>query len=252
MNLSLNARDAMPSGGTLTIVTRNAKEDDRLPLAAPGPHVLMTIRDTGTGMDAGTKERLFEPFFTTKPVGMGTGLGLSTVYAIVKQLGGFISVESELGKGTTFQIFLPASSRGPDIVQTRAKPGPVTVGRETILLVEDEDGVRRFARHALERHGFRVLEAALPEEALSMATSSDERIALLLTDVVMPQLSGPELAERLRKMHPDLPVLYMSGYPASMVMQGCQPDASVRLLPKPFTTADLLANIDEILGNRSR
>jgi CheY-like chemotaxis protein len=248
MNLSLNARDAMPSGGTLTIVTRNAKEADRLPVATTGPYVLMTIRDTGTGMDAGTREHLFEPFFTTKPVGKGTGLGLSTVYGIVKQLGGFITVESEVGEGTTFRIFLPASSRAPETVQAAAKPGPVMVSRETILLVEDEQSVRRFAKHALERHGFRVLEAATPEQALSIGESGDEPIALLLTDVVMPQLSGPELAERLQKVRPELPVLYMSGYPASMVMQGGQPDASVRLLPKPFTTADLLANIEDILA----
>ncbi len=249
MNLSLNARDAMPSGGTLTIVTRNATAADRVPLGAPGPHVLMTMRDTGTGMDADTKQRIFEPFFTTKPVGKGTGLGLSTVYGIVKQLGGFIAVESELGKGTTFQIFLPAAgAAAPEIVQVRAKSGAAMVSRETILLVEDEESVRRFARHALERHGFHVIEAASPEQALSLAASSAEPIALLLTDVVMPQLSGPELAGRLRQAHPELPVLYMSGYPASMVMQGGQPDASVRLLPKPFRTADLLANIEEILG----
>jgi len=252
MNLSLNARDAMPSGGVLTIATRNATAQDRLPVAAAGPYVMVTIRDTGIGMDAGTKERLFEPFFTTKPVGKGTGLGLSTVYGIVKQLGGFISVDSEVGKGATFRIFLPASGRVPDIVQTGAKSGPVAVGRETILLVEDEDAVRRFAKHALERHGFHVLDAASPEEALMLASAGSDRIALLLTDVVMPHSSGPELADRLKKTCPELPVLYMSGYPASMVMHGAQPDASVRLLPKPFTTADLLANIEEILGKRSR
>ncbi len=252
MNLSLNARDAMPAGGTLTIVTRNAKEADRLPVASPGPYVLMTIRDTGTGMDAGTKEHLFEPFFTTKPVGAGTGLGLSTVYGIVKQLGGFIAVESDIGKGTMFRIFLPASGRTPEIVQAPVKPGPALVSRETILLVEDEDGVRRFAKHALERHGFHVLEAASPEQALSIAGSTGEHIGLLLTDVVMPQLSGPELADRLKTSRPDLPVLYMSGYPASMVMQGGQPDAGIRLLPKPFTTAELLANIEDILGEAFR
>jgi PAS domain S-box-containing protein len=247
MNLSLNARDAMPAGGTLTIVTRNATARDQLPIRAAGPHVLMTIRDTGTGMDAGTKQHLFEPFFTTKPVGAGTGLGLSTVYGIVKQLGGFITVDSEIDKGTTFRIFLPASGSAPEIVHTTAKPGPAVVGRETILLVEDEDSVRRFAKHALERHGFRVIETASPEQALSLATANDPPIDLLLTDVVMPHLSGPELAERLGKIRPDLPVLYMSGYPSSMVMQGAQSSASVRLLPKPFTTADLLANVDDVL-----
>jgi CheY-like chemotaxis protein len=181
---------------------------------------------------------------------VGTGLGLSTVYGIVKQLGGFIAVDSEVGKGTTFRIFLPASNNSPEIVHTTAKPGPVVVGRETILLVEDEEAVRRFAKHALERHGFDVVEAASPEQALSIAATIDRPIDLLLTDVVMPHLSGPELAERLHKARPDLPVLYMSGYPASMVMQGAQPAASVRLLPKPFTTAALLANVDEALRRK--
>ena len=251
MNLSLNARDAMPAGGTLMIVTTNATEKDRLPVPTTGPHVLMTIRDTGTGMDADTKEHLFEPFFTTKPAGTGTGLGLSTVYGIVKQLGGFITVDSEVGKGTTFRIFLPALGRAPDIIQTGVKPGPVMMSRQTILLVEDEPSVRRFAKLALERHGFHVIEAASPEEALALAASTDELISLLLTDVVMPQLSGPELADRLKKTRPDISVLYMSGYPASMVMHGTLPDASIHLLPKPFTTAALLANIEEILGKHA-
>jgi PAS domain S-box-containing protein len=253
MNLSLNARDAMPSGGVLTIVTRNATEKDRLPVAARGTHVVMTIRDTGTGMDDSTKEHLFEPFFTTKPVGKGTGLGLSTVYGIVKQLGGFITVDSEVGKGTTFHIFLPASGGTPQVVQTGVKHGPAPmVGRETILLVEDEDGVRRFAKLALERHGFHVIESSSPEHALSLAADASRPIALLLTDVVMPQLSGPELAEQLRKIRPAMPVLYMSGYPASMVMQGSVVDSSMRLMPKPFTTTDLLTNIEAILGKGSR
>ncbi len=252
MNLSLNARDAMPSGGTLTIVTKNATNADRLPAAISGPHVLMTIRDTGTGMDAGTKEHLFEPFFTTKPVGKGTGLGLSTVYGIVKQLGGFITVDSEVGKGTTFRIFLPASGRAPEIIHASPKTGAAIVSRQTILLVEDEDAVRRFAKLALERHGFHVIEAGSPEQALSIASANDVVIELLVTDVVMPHLSGPELVERLKKSRPDLPVLYMSGYPASMVMPGALPAAGIRLLPKPFTTADLLANIEDILGKAAR
>jgi PAS domain S-box-containing protein len=247
MNLSLNARDAMPFGGTLTIETSNMTASERLPAPASGPHVLMTIRDTGTGMDANTREHLFEPFFTTKPVGQGTGLGLSTVYGIVKQLNGFISVDSEVGKGTIFRIVLPVSGHVPEIVQTMASPGRTVVSRETILLVEDEEAVRRFTKLALERHGFHVMEAASPEQALSLAATAERPIGLLLTDVVMPQLSGPELAERLKKERPQLPVLYMSGYPASMVMQGALLDSSVRLLPKPFTTADLLMNVEDVL-----
>jgi CheY-like chemotaxis protein len=252
MNLALNARDAMPSGGTLTIATTNAVDADRAPASALGQQVLMTIRDTGTGMDAQTKEHLFEPFFTTKPLGKGTGLGLSTVYGIVKQLSGFISAESEVGRGTLFRIFLPASGRVPIIVQTPVKPGPAMVSRETILLVEDEDAVRRFTKLALERHGFHVIEAAQPEQAIALASATDERIHLLVTDVVMPQLSGPELADRLRKLRPNMPVLYMSGYPASMVMQGGQPDASMRLVQKPFTVSDLMASIESVLGKERR
>ena len=236
MNLALNARDAMPAGGTLTIETANA-----------APHVLMTIRDTGTGMDAHTREHLFEPFFTTKPVGQGTGLGLSTVYGIVKELGGSIQVDSAVGKGSAFRISVPATEPVPEVIRTKTTPRSPMVGRETILLVEDDDTVRRFARLALERHGFRVIEAASPEQALSLAAPAEEPIALLLTDVVMPQLSGPELAERLKNIRPDLPVLYMSGYPASMVMKGESLDATVRLLSKPFTTEQLLASIEEVL-----
>jgi signal transduction histidine kinase len=251
MNLALNARDAMPAGGTLVIATKNATDRDRLPASVKGPQVLMTLRDTGIGMDAGTKQHLFEPFFTTKPVGSGTGLGLSTVYGIVKQLGGFIAVDSEVGKGTTFRIFLPASGRAPEIVQVE-KTGPAIVGRETILLVEDEDAVRRFAKQALERHGYNVIEAALPEQALTLAQAPDVEIAMLVTDVVMPQLSGPELVERLAKTRPELPVLYMSGYPASMVMQGVQPDMTIRVLPKPFTTSQLMATVRDVLDKNRR
>jgi PAS domain S-box-containing protein len=236
MNLALNARDAMPSGGTLSIETANAT-----------PQVVLTIRDTGTGMDAHTKEHLFEPFFTTKPVGQGTGLGLSTVYSIVKELGGSIQVDSEVGKGSAFRIAMPSTAPVPEVLETKARPGSLPVGRETILLVEDDDTVRRLTKLALERHGFRVIEAALPEQALSLATPPEEPIALLLTDVVMPQLSGPELAERIKNMRPGLPVLYMSGYPAGMIMKGESLDVTVRLLSKPFTTEELLATVEEAL-----
>ena len=250
MNLALNARDAMPSGGVMTIETSNVTDRKRLPASLTGPHVLLTIRDTGTGMDAGIKEHLFEPFFTTKPVGEGTGLGLSTVYAIVKQLGGSIWVESQIGQGSAFQIFMPVAAPVPAASPAARKAGAPVIGRGTILLVEDEDTVRRFAKFALERHGYGVIEAASPDQALALVAGTDEPIDLLLTDVVMPHLSGPEMAERLVLMRPGLPVLYMSGYPASMVMKGALPDSSVRLVLKPFTTADLLENIEDILRKK--
>ena len=251
MNLALNARDAMPSGGTLRIETANAtvSEKDRRPTMPPGPHVLLTISDTGIGMDSHTRAHVFEPFFTTKPAGKGTGLGLSTVYGIVKQLNGFIWVESELGQGSVFRVYVPAAAGKavPQPVPAAATPKPASVRRETILLVEDEETVRRFAKTALELHGFQVIAAASPDEALSLAGDSQQPIPLLLTDVVMPQMGGPELADRLKRTRPDLAVIYMSGYPSTLV-QGGMLDTSTRLISKPFTTAELLASIDEALG----
>ena len=225
MNLALNARDAMPRGGTLTIETTNlhGSAQNLRPAMKPGPYVQLTIRDTGTGMDARTKEHVFEPFFTTKPVGEGTGLGLSTVYGIVKQLNGSIWVDSEVGRGSAFHVYLPAAAQGAaEVVQ------PV-------------------AETAIELHGLHVIVADTPEEALSLASSTEVPIALMLTAVVMPRMSGPDLAATLRNARPEMGVLYMSGYPASLVQQGLL-DPSMRLISKPFKTADLLAAIDEMLG----
>ena len=253
MNLALNARDAMPAGGTLTIETSNVTARElRPPTMASGAYVLMTIRDTGVGMDSRVKAHVFEPFFTTKPEGQGTGLGLSTVYGIVKQLDGFIWVESEIGQGSTFQVYLPvaAAEAVPEPISPAPTMRPPAGRRETILLVEDEPTVRRFARLALERHGFLVIEAATPEEALSLAAAREEPLSLLLTDVVMPRINGRELADRLKQMRPDLPVLYMSGYPSSLVLRDGLVDPSMRLMSKPFTTADLIARVHEALGTQ--
>ena len=246
MNLALNARDAMAGGGTLTIATANVPAGSG---DAAAPTVRMTIRDTGAGMDATVKEHVFEPFFTTKPVGEGTGLGLSTVYGIVKQLSGSIWVESEVGRGTAFHVHLPAVTMRPgDGVEAPAPVArPVAAHRETILLVEDEHAVRRFARLALERHGYHVIEAATPEDALSLAAAGPHRPRVLLTDVVMPRISGPELADRLTRMLPDLIVLYMSGYPSSILADTGR-DPSIRLIAKPFTVAELVAGIEDVLA----
>ncbi len=251
MNLALNARDAMPSGGTLTIATTNLEASQNLrPTMTPGPYVQLTIRDTGTGMDARTKEHVFEPFFTTKPVGQGTGLGLSTVYGIVKQLNGSIWVDSEVGQGTAFHVYLPAAARDAANVEieaaAEAAPHAAAQRRATVLLVEDEETVRRYAKAALELHGLSVLVAPTPEDAMTIAATTEAPIALMLTDVVMPRMSGPELAARLRDTRPEMRVLYMSGYPATLVQQGLL-DPSMRLISKPFRTADLLAAIDELL-----
>ena len=255
MNLVLNARDAMPDGGTLRISTGDVDiaPGDRLRPSSvpPGRYLRLAVRDSGVGMDAPTKAQLFEPFFTTKPIGEGTGLGLSTVYGIIRQFNGFLHVESEVGKGSTFQVFMPAldrAARQPAAAAANVSTGAL-VGRETILLVEDEETVRRFARVALERHGFRVIEASSVGEALIQVEAAETPIDLVLTDVVMPGGNGPEFADRLRQMRPDVAVLYMSGYPAGMIRDGAL-DPSVRLLAKPFTTVELLASIRELLAER--
>ena len=251
MNLALNARDAMPAGGTLTIETANVTDADRhRGSMTPGPYALMRIRDTGTGMDADVRDRVFEPFFTTKPEGQGTGLGLSTVYGIIKQLNGFIWVESAIGQGSTFDVYLPAT---PLAAQAQRSPAarpvqPAAGRRETVLLVEDEATVRRFARRALEVHGFTVVEAATPEEALALGGAKEHAISLLLTDVVMPRMSGRELADRLRTVLPGLPVLYMSGYPSTLVRRDGLLDPSTRLISKPFTTVELISRVHEALA----
>jgi PAS domain S-box-containing protein len=247
MNLALNARDAMLPGGTLRIATEDlvfTRPDVRRPTVPPGHYAALVVSDTGAGMDAETREHLFEPFFTTKPVGQGTGLGLPTVYGIVKQFGGFIFVESEVGRGSTFTLYWPAVEAPADVAsQVRPPASAPVVGRETILLVEDEDTVRRFARRALERHGFHVIESASPQEAL-VHSAADGPVHLLVTDVVMPGASGPELAAQFRRLRPGVPVLYISGYPGKLVAEGgVLGEISSALLMKPFTSAELLERV---------
>ncbi len=240
VNLVVNARDAMPSVGCLIIWTSNVDLTEAFvlahPGAAPGPHVLLTVSDTGLGMDEATRQRIFEPFFTTKEPGKGTGLGLSTVYGIVKQHGGHIVVETTPGRGTTFRIYLPAvdSSLEPSDEGT---PRVTVRGHGTVLLVEDEADVRNLARDILERYGYRVLVAARGSEALTVSARHRGPIHVLLTDVVMPEMSGPELAERLTTARPDTRVLYMSGY------SEVGPALDGRLLQKPFTPDALVARV---------
>jgi two-component system cell cycle sensor histidine kinase/response regulator CckA len=252
INLALNARDAMPQGGTLTIRVENAVPGpDRQPGMGAGEFVVMRIADTGVGMPPDVQRQIFDPFFTTKASDKGTGMGLSAVYGIIKQLQGFIWVDSEVGQGSTLHVYLPAAA--DEVAAVPRDPAPVagpTDLQQTILLVEDEDTVRRFVRRALETSGYQVLDAATPEDALAVA-GTNEPIALLLTDVVMPRMSGPELAHRLRNARPDLPVLYMSGYPSSLVLPGGAMPASVRLLSKPFTTTQLIECVREALGDRA-
>jgi PAS domain S-box-containing protein len=250
LNLAINARDAMLEGGTLTIETRNVElgGDEAFGGVAvvPGSYVMLSVRDTGAGMDAGTRERLFEPFFTTKEEGKGTGLGLATVYGIVKQSGGYIRVDSEPGAGSTFRVYLPRVPDPADAdlggVEASALPGS-----ETILLAEDEDAVRAFARRVLERSGYTVLEARSGEEALLMAEQHAGSIHLLLTDVVMPGINGPKLAELLHASRPQVRVLYVTGYTENAVVHRGLLDNDLAFMQKPFTVESLTRRVRRIL-----
>jgi PAS domain S-box-containing protein len=253
MNLVVNARDAMPAGGKLTIETANVEVDAeyaaRHVAANPGPYVQLTVTDTGCGMNEQTRERLFEPFFTTKEKGKGTGLGLSTVYGIVRQTGGNIWVYSEPGQGTTFKVYLP---RAPaTTTETTVKPpllgGSHATGTETIVVVEDEEGLLKVARRALEAAGYTVVTAGEGEEALRLCAQHAGEIDLLVTDVVMPGMSGRALADALAKTRPTLKVLYMSGYTDNAIVHHGVLDAGTLFLGKPFTSATLTQKVREVL-----
>src|ERR1700678_4453380 len=253
MNLAVNARDAMPSGGKLTIETSNVSLDEEYarfhaPLRA-GDYVLLTISDTGLGMDSDTQSHIFEPFFTTKGT-QGTGLGLSTVYGIIKQSGGYIWVSSETGKGTTFKIYLPKVAEPVETPVHLASTADNTVtepGTETILLAEDEANLRYLARQFLEKQGYRVIEAADGAVAMQIAVAHEGVIHLLLTDVIMPGMNGKELAQRVSEIRPNVKILYMSGYTENVIGRNGMLDAGVRLLQKPFNLRDLKDKVREVL-----
>ena len=248
VNLVLNARDAMPAGGRITIETSNVSlgapriRTENLSLA-PGPYVMLAITDTGIGMDEATRARVFEPFFTTKPKGKGTGLGLATVYGIVDQSGGGISITTAPGRGTTVRIYLPGTTAAADqrVAEVAAVHGGA--GTETLLLVEDNDSVRELAAKALRRRGYVVHEAHDAEEAITWSLTSGIRPQLLVTDVVMPGLSGPNLAARLLQQNPRLRVLYMSGYTDDATAVHGNFWAGIPLLQKPFTPAALAERV---------
>jgi two-component system, cell cycle sensor histidine kinase and response regulator CckA len=256
MNLVVNSRDAMPEGGRLLIETSNAELDGNYsakhPMVRAGHYVLLSVTDTGTGMDAETQAHIFEPFFTTKAQGKGTGLGLATVYGVVKQSGGFIWVYSELGRGTTFKIYFPRVDELVDRASPTAPAAEIPQGTETILLTEDEQDVREVTREFLESGGYRVLEAHDGMEALAMVEKHQGDIDLLITDMVMPRMTGEELAARLKEQRPQLRMLYMSGYSEKRVAQPLAGDPSARLLVKPFSRSALLWAVHELLSLKSR
>jgi signal transduction histidine kinase/CheY-like chemotaxis protein len=248
-NLCTNARDAIRDTGTITIETSNVTigEAGDAAEASPGQYVCVTFRDTGEGMDRATRERIFEPFFTTKPAGRGTGLGMATVFGIVKQNNGFIDVSSEPGRGTTVRILLP---RLPGDARVPAEPAARTPlrGTGTVLLVEDEPQLLQIVRAMLEANGYSVIPAATPRTALELSAAYDREIDLLLTDVVMPEMNGRELQKRLLALRPGMKALFMSGYATEVVAHRGIAEEGVPFIPKPFTPQGLMAKVEEVLG----
>jgi CheY-like chemotaxis protein len=253
LNLVVNAKDAMPSGGTIEIRTANLQADEETSNLPPGMkrenYVALSVRDTGVGMNPEVQERIFEPFFTTKEKGKGTGLGLSTVYGIIKQSGGEIWVSSEPGKGTIFEIYFP---RVDEPLQESPKGSfqkGLRGGNETILIVEDEDGVRKLTRKILSRQGYKILEASGGGDALLLCEQCNEPIHLLLSDVVMPGINGPELARRIKTLSPDVKVLFMSGYADQAIFQSGILDEKACFIQKPFSARNLVEKIQEVIRN---
>jgi two-component system cell cycle sensor histidine kinase/response regulator CckA len=250
LNLVVNARDAMPTGGKLTIEAENVDLDEdftvgQLPTKT-GPHVMLAVTDTGTGIDRETQARIFEPFFTTKERGKGTGLGLSTVFGIVQQAGGNVWVDSEPGKGTTFKVYLPRVDAEVDVPRPQVAPATLR-GTETVLVVEDEEHVRTIVLNILRRQGYQVIAAPHGEEAVLVCQRHPEPIHLLLTDVVMPRISGPELAKRLAVTRPAMKVLCMSGYTDDSIVRHGVVETGVAFIQKPISPASLAQKVREVL-----
>jgi signal transduction histidine kinase/ActR/RegA family two-component response regulator len=255
VNLVVNAGDAMPAGGRLVIETMAVQLDARSPMlpngAQPGPFVLLTVSDSGHGMDELTRSKIFDPFFTTKDPGKGTGLGLSTVYGIVQQSGGSISVYSEPGLGTTFKIYLPHASTGAVPASPKTVKSPIAGGSETVLLVEDDARVRGTAQRVLESAGYVVLLAATGAEALALLETQRERVGLMLTDLVMPEMGGRNLASRVASRWPDMKIIFMSGYTEDAASRASILAPGAQFLDKPFTPETLTGKVREVLQGAS-
>jgi two-component system cell cycle sensor histidine kinase/response regulator CckA len=262
INLAVNARDAMAGGGTLTIRTANVAQTSAVrrghEVMPAGDYVLIEVNDTGIGIPKENLARIFEPFFSTKEVGSGTGLGLSTVYGIVRQTGGFIFVDSEPGRGSVFQIYLPRHQAGEAALDARAEmpaaeaaePSPPKdlTGIGTVMLVEDEDPVRIFGARALRNKGYKVLEAKSGEGALEAIQNAEEPIDLLITDVVMPRMDGPALVRHVRESHPEMKVIFISGYTEDDFRQRLDSDSEIHFLPKPFSLKQLASKVKEVIS----
>jgi|1186.fasta_scaffold00648_2 two-component system cell cycle sensor histidine kinase/response regulator CckA len=251
MNLALNARDAMPNGGNLTLETANTYLDESYAHqhqpVVPGRYVMLAVSDTGEGMNAETQARIFEPFYTTKEVGKGTGLGLSMVYGIIKQSGGYIWVYSEPNRGTTFKVYLPRVDQPPEAGAIETTGNRVLRGTETILLVEDDEQIRQLSSSVLAHCGYNVLVAGTPEQALELCKANQDKIRLLVTDVVMPRMNGKQLADQILKSCPDLKVLYVSGYTNNAIVHYGVLESGLHFLAKPFTLSALVAKVREVL-----
>jgi two-component system cell cycle sensor histidine kinase/response regulator CckA len=256
INLVVNARDAMPQGGTVTIKTSNESIGAASALGTAimpaGDYVVIEVADSGIGMSKEIQSKIFDPFFTTKPVGQGTGLGLATVYGIVKQSGGFITVDSEVGAGTAFKIYLPRQRVDANVVAEIAAPTPPrdVTGQDTILLVEDEEAVRSFAARALRMRGYHVLEASGGEEALDIVKSGQAEIHLLITDEVMHNMDGPTMVRHVKELKPDLAVIFMSGYAEEAFRRSDQSSEDIHFLPKPFGLKQLAAKVKDVLSSQ--
>jgi two-component system cell cycle sensor histidine kinase/response regulator CckA len=257
INLAVNARDAMQEGGSLTIRTSNVANAYAMrrghEVMPPGEYTLIEVTDTGTGIPKENLVRIFEPFFSTKEVGSGTGLGLSTVYGIVKQTGGFVFVDSTLGHGAAFSIYLPRHQQEDAVASTRVEPGESAAARDltgagTVLLVEDEDPVRLFSARALRNKGYKVIEAKSGEAALEVIHRATEQIDLLVSDVVMPRMDGPSLIREVRETHPDMKVIFISGYTEDSFRKRLNTDAEIHFLPKPFSLKQLAGKVKEVMS----